>query len=165
MKTISEEIKDKGFKPSPIMLLAAGNVFKAMAWVDVIKPVVEGYQKEILARHQWHIAKEWSEKRGAPDRIILEPSRSYLLEDDDFKIYHKECHEARDKAGLKVDNDDFCPLLVAQRLLTEAQHGLIDAMTPTTGVEVDDLFYNGMRDYDKYIDLTLRLLAPYLRTK
>ncbi len=165
MKTISEEIKNKGFRPSPIMLLAAGNVFAAMAWVEVIRPVVEGYQREILNRHKWHIAKEWSEKRGLPDKIILEPNRAYLLEDEDFNIYLKECHEARNKAGLKVENDDFCPLLVSERLLSEAKRGLIDVMEPTTGIEFDDLFHHGLEDYNKYIDITLRLLAPYLKTK
>lgn len=165
MKTMSEDIKDKGFKPSPAMLQAAGIVFKAMAWVDVIKPVVEGYQKEILSRHQWHIAKEWSEKRGSPDRIILEPTNSYLLEDEDFQTYLQECHVARAKAGLKVDNDDFCPLLVAENLLNKAKNVLIDVMSTTTGIEHDDLFHHGLEDYNKYIDLTLRLLAPFLRTK
>jgi len=164
-----KQLKAKDFTPSDDMMHAAKTVFLCMAVVETVKPIVEGYQKKILAEMQAGPKAEWCEgRRGLkPDDLILDPERSYLLSDNDFQYYLKKCNEEREKAKLHVDNPEFCPLLVVQDNLRKAQHILIDAMQPLTGVGFDDLFKSekGLENYEKYIDLSLKLLAPFIDSK
>ena len=122
------------FKPTQDMVHAAKAVFVCMAIEQTIRPIVTGYQKAILEKGQYHIAKKWIDRRGEPDRIITEPNQSYLLEDDDFGHYLTECNQARIVAKLHVENDEFCPLLVAQENVRKAEKLLIDVMEPITHI-------------------------------
>ncbi len=153
------------FKPTNEMVESARNVFVTMALVETVKPIVKGYQMEILAKHQWPIAKEWSDRvKAANTRVILNPDETYLMEDEDFQIYIKEINEARESAGLKVENPDFCPLLVAEDLQSKAEHLLIDVMEPITHLTIDKVLcsVNGLDNYRKLIDLTLKLLVKFV---
>jgi hypothetical protein len=67
------------------------------------------------------------------------------------------------KAGLKVAKKGFCPLLVAENELRKARNKLIETMKPITGIELDDLMRHYPDNYNKYFDLTLRLLAPFVQ--
>lgn len=155
----------KQFKPSKEMIKAAANVFACMAMVDTIKPMVTGYQKGILTRHQWPIDKE-SRRIAGKTSIVLDPKNSWLLNEADFKAYLYECNEQRKAAGLHVDNIQHCPLLVAEDLLRQAQRLLADTMESVTGITAHQIFCskNALENYKKYIDLNLRLLAPFVKT-
>ena len=95
------------------------------------------------------------------DRVIADPEHTYLLNDTDFNIYLTEVKEARNKAGLKVENDDFCPLLVAERQEIEAARVMLKTMIPITKIDPDSIWKT--EHWHKLIDLTLRLLAPYVK--
>ena len=148
------------FHPTDAMIAAATLVFMHMAKVAVIRPIVEGYQKELLAKHQFKVRDEFSERRGA--EVILDPKLSYLMPDEDFAIYDAECKAARDTAGLHVEDKDFCPLLVAENDLIKAKRTLVDVMESVTGIGHDKLMCN-FDKYDEYIDLCLKLLSPYVK--
>lgn len=140
-------------------IIAAGRaVFTAMAYVETIRPVVVGYQKQILADMKAHIAQK-NIIRGREDEVIIDPNHTYLMEDDDFQEYIDECHSEAIKHGFQVKERGYCPLLVAEHLLTQAQHLLIHTMEPITGIKVNDLFHHGLKDYHNYIELTLKLVA------
>lgn len=156
----------KQFKPSPEMVQAAKNVFIAMAYTETIRPIVEGYQKKVLNFFQFknngelkRLSKRFPEIK---ERVILNPKESYLLDDEDFKIYLAECNIEREKAGLKVDNPDFCPLLVAESLERDAKRCLVETMETITGIETS-ILTGHLEEYKKVVDLTLRLLAPYCK--
>lgn len=157
MKTITA----KNFKPTDEMVHAAKAVFICMAAVETVRPVVEGYQKNILAFWKFQPAKEW--RKNESNEPILEPNRAYLLSENDFRLYMADIRDEQKKAGLKTDNPDNCPLLVAESGLRKAKAVLIDVMEPMTGFTVDKMLCAGMEVYDKYIELTLRLLAPYVK--
>lgn len=137
-----------------------------MAACEAIRPIVEGYEREILARHRWENNEEVAKygHKGVKKRVILEPKDAWLLDEADFKIYDQECKAARDKAGLKVEDDGFCPLLVAEDLECKAKRVFIEAMQPITGLDPDDVLCgpDGVKNYDKLVDLSLRLLAPFV---
>jgi hypothetical protein len=130
-----------------------------MAAVDTIRPIVVRYQREILARNRFHIAKEWLGKKDV-DRIILDPEQSYLLEDSDFQVYMAECREEQNKAKLHTDSPEHCPLLVAEDLLRQAQHVLIDSFEYLTGVTCKKLWKAD--HYKKMLDLLLNMMAQYM---
>ena len=135
---------------TPSMVAAAKAVFVAMAFEATIRPIVETYQRKIL--------KELGE--------TVELKHTWTLPDSVFQKYNARCHQERDAASLKVDNPDFCPLLVAEELTREAERGLINAMEPLTGLTLDKLLCSpdgkGLEHLAEYIGLNLRLLAPYV---
>ena len=151
------------FEPTPSMVDAAQAVFLTIAFVQTIRPVVLKYQTEILAKGQWHIKPEFAPRLG--DTVVLDPKGSYLMSDEDFAKYDAQCKLARVTANLHVDKEGHCPLCVAEDMQRQAEHALVAAMMfelPT--VTVDKLLQAGMDKYKKYIDLTLKLLAPFVKT-
>lgn len=146
---------------NPDRIKAAQNLFMAMAWVETVRPIVQAYEREILNKHQWHIAREWTD-RGLPDKIILDPSQSYELDDTDAATYHAECNEARKAAGLEVESEEYCPLLVAEHEQIKAEWALFDAMKDVTGIDGHDIY--NMEQRRKYLDLLLSMFAPLVKT-
>lgn len=151
----------KEFKPTKEMINAAERVCKAMAYKDTIKPIVRKYQKAVLEKYQFHIDKIWIENYNKADRIVLEPEDDYLLNDNDFKIVLKEWNKERKKVGLHIDNEEYCPLLIAEDLLNKAEKLLLDEMEYITGMKAEDFTYNN-EIYNKAVDLTLKLLVPFI---
>lgn len=150
----------KPFTPSKDMIAAAENVFVAMAYVETIRPIVVGYQTAILAKHQFPVAARFKGVGDAPD-IILNPEQSYLMDlDTDLPVFIAACRKEQKKAGLKTDTPEQCPLLVAESLLRDAKNLLIETMAPVTGLTVARLTYP---HYGEYVELTLRLLAPFVK--
>jgi hypothetical protein len=146
------------FNPSEEMVESARTVFAAMAMVETIKPIVQGYQRTVLEKHQFHIAKVWI-KKGMQDRIILKAEDTYLMADADFLVYLSECD--REASGLKIDKSGFCPLLVAESLQSDAEYELIRSMENITHLSPSALYGENRK---KFLDLTLRLLAPFVKT-
>lgn len=151
----------KNFTPTPAMISAAETLFTAMAFAETIRLIVLKYKTEILAEGRWHIKSEFATR--LKDEVILDPRRSYLMSDEDFAIYNTKCKIARDKANLKVDHDEQCPLLVAEELERQAKRALINAMADITKITADKLLNAGMVKYDHYVDLSLKLMAPFVR--
>lgn len=151
------------FQPTKKMIKAAEAVFMAMAFTQTIRPIVEAYQREILSRHKWENNEEFAKygRRGVKKRSILEPKDAWLLDDADFQTYLKESNEARKKANLHVENEECCPLLVAEDLERQTKIVLANVMEPVTKISYNDLT-GTVNTYDKYFDLTLRLLAPFV---
>ena len=149
----------KNFEPSPEMIRAAENCFAAMAYTKTIRPIVDAYQRRILAEMQAPLAEKWKERGRHTDEIILNPDHTYLMEDADFQTYLARCREEQARAGLHTESPDHCPLLVAQHLQVKAEWVLIEAMEPITHIaEVSG-------DHRKrLLDLTLRFLAPFCDT-
>jgi hypothetical protein len=159
MKKINKTKSMNLLKEKRLEIVAVGRaVFTAMAYVETIRPVVEGYQREILAMMKAHIAPE-NIIRGREDEIILDPEKTYLMKDVDFQEYIDECHIEMQKHGFQVPERGHCPLLIAENLLRQAKQLLIEAMEPITGIKHEDLFHHGLTDYNNYVELTLKLVA------
>jgi len=150
------------FIPTPEMISAAETLFKSMAFADMIRPIVLKYETEILAEGQWHIKPEYAAHSG--DKIILAPKDSYLMSEEDLAKYYAKCKVARAAANLHVDHDDQCPLLVAEEMVRQAQRALIEEMSVLHNLTADKLLCAGLDKYNQYVDLCLKLLAPFVRS-
>ncbi len=143
----------KDFKPTAEMFDAAQALLGAMACKETIRPIVEGYEKKIL------------DDLAPLDRYEGEPitdiKYSWMMPDDIFKIYDARCRVERDKAGLHVEKDEFCPLLVADTLVVDATHALIDATESIFHVDKHVLLCSGLDKYNEYVDLMLKLLVSH----
>lgn len=155
-------IDPRHFNPNMItdaMKQNCKTVFLTMAYTETIRPIVEGYQKEILNFFEWKIDKQWVEK-GMEDQIIRDPDKAYLLSDEDFKSYLAHCNIARKKANLHVDNPEFCPLLVAESLQNDAERLFIDSMEPITGLKAKDIIL--LKHRKQLLDICLRLVVRFV---
>jgi len=151
----------KTFTPTPEQIRLAEAVFTAMAYESLVRPIVEAYETAILAKHQFKVSRIWVEK-GVRDRVILNRKDSFLLSFEDTQVFRAECFAARDAANLKVDHPEHCPLLVAENLRIQAENALLSALATSPGLES---FANAnwtMELRAKAIDITLRLLAPFV---
>ena len=153
---------------TPARIKAAKTVFMAMAYVETIRPKVEKYQRRILEIEKYPYSEEAMGRREkAPDDYIKKAGDAYLMSDGDAAHFFKRLREERDAAGFKVKGPDNCPLLEAEQLLREAQRALVDLMEPVTGITHEGLccIGDGLESFKKYIDLTLKLFAPYVDAK
>ena len=144
----------KNFKPSDEMIKAAELVFLSMAEVETIKPIVKAYQKKILNKYQF---------KDDEGNIITEEGRSYLMGDADFKVYLDECNTKRLKVGLYVKNKEYCPLLVAESDLTDAERLLINSFKPITGLDCSDIYL--LEHRKKFLNLALGLMSNFIDSK
>jgi len=148
----------RDFKPTEEMIDAAELTFLSMAAAQTIRPVVEGYQRMILTKHQFKIAPRWKEGK----RVITDPDHTYLLGEKDWKAYHDECKVEESKAGLKTKGYDYCPLLVAQADQVSAERLLINSFQKITGMSYSDVSMK-LDVRKKFLDITLRLMAKYVK--
>jgi hypothetical protein len=151
----------KIFTPTPDMVRAAESVFLAKAHLDLIAPIVGAYQREALQHINAAAAPRW--KDAAPAGPIQDPALAFLLGDDDFKTYIDRTRRARQAAGLVVDDEEQCPLLVAQALLVQAERELLQAIEPVSGIPASRVDTFTLADRTQFIDLALKLLAPFVR--
>lgn len=148
------------FVPTKDMIEMADALFKAMALEQTVRPIVDKYQKEILVEGKWQVDPSHA-RMG--QFVISDPEQSYLMSGSDFAVYHSRCQEARDKAGLAVDHPDKCPLLVAKHLVIQCENALMKAMAKVTGIDEDKAACLTLDQRKKFVELTLRLLAPFVQ--
>jgi hypothetical protein len=140
---------------TPELKAAAETLLGAQAYKEVIRPVVDGYQRAVLADYRFRVASAWIE-RGEEDRVILEPSESYLLEDDDAHVVYADFHAAAIAHGFNV-HPGHCPLLVAERMVAQAERDLLSAAQYITKIDPDEI--GDMRLRKDLIDLTLNFVV------
>lgn len=156
------------------MVEAANTFCLAKAFVQTVRPVVDGYQKEVLALNQFtnkgEIARmaEGAAKRGREpiqidEAVVLDPEYVFLLSDEDFKSFWAQCLERQKAAGLVTKSDQECPLLVAESHEREARRLFVDAMKPITKMDSDMLMAskNGFENFTKAAELSLHLLGGF----
>lgn len=150
------------------MIEAAEALFVAMAFEQTLRPIVEGYQRTILSDGVWrvapHILQRCSHRAGEPlAPYVTDIKSAWTMHEDDFTVYLKRCNEERIAAGLVVEDEDHCPLLVAENATRMAKRALCDAMASVTNISADKVLVLGMTKYERFVDLSLKLLAPYVR--
>ena len=151
----------KQFKPTEAQIRAAENTLVAMTHEQTVRPVVERYETEILARHQFPIAAKWVEK-GIGHSIILDRKQAFLLSEEHASIFYKECEEARIASKLTVMAEGNCPLCEAEHVRIQAENALLESMATIPGMEVFAKRVLTLEMRARAIDLILGLLAPFV---
>lgn len=150
------------------MIVAAENLFVAMAFEQTVRPIVEGYQRKVLAERTWRCASEYLERanrRASNEPVephVTDIKLAWTMEQADFAVYIGRCNEERIAAGLVVESEAHCPLLVAEDTTRKAKYSLCDAMASVTKIPADAAIRLKRDDYERMIDLSLRLLAPFV---
>jgi hypothetical protein len=150
------------FKPTPNQIRAAENLLVAMSHEQVVRPIVEGYETEILVKHQFKIAERWI-CLGVSAGVVLDRKRSHLLSKVDADVFYRECQEAREAVGLTVNDPEACPLLVAENLRLQAENALLITWAETPGMESFAATHTlSLAQREKSVGLVLKLLAPFV---
>jgi len=131
----------------------------AMAIEDVVRPIVESYETEILEKHRFKIDPKWTDI-GVEDHVILHRKETFLLSDADAKVFFEECFAARDKAGLAGGRPDSCPLLEAENLRISAENALIESLACIPGLEAFATGILPLNTRAKVVKLALELFVP-----
>lgn len=155
------------FKPSAEMITAAENLYLAIAHERTVRQIVEECQRKVLRERVWEVEVIY-ETSGKIVEHVTDIKLAWLMKPDDFDVYLERCNEEWAAASLKqaIDAgqplDDQCPLLVAADRLRLAKTDLIDSMAGVTNINGDLAASMTLPDYDRLIDLTLNLLAPFV---
>lgn len=157
------------FKPTAEMIAAAEAVFVAVAFEQTIRPIVQGYKRKILDEREWHMSPDTlagTRRTGDKpiDTRITDIRYAWLMSDADFAEYARLCNAARITANLVVESDAHCPLGVAEEITRQAKRRLAVAMAGVSGVDPETIRTMRMEEYEHFVDLTLRLLAPFVAT-
>jgi len=145
------------------MVAAAEMVLALHAYIRLIEPVVQGYQRKILLDMQARPAKEL--RQFFLTRVVLDETQAYLLGDEDRARFIIECNKAREAAGLLVESPEQCPLLVARNHLIDAEGALLAAMEQHR--RLGYLFGPGMvstiTHRTQMLALAVQMLTPHIR--
>lgn len=149
-----------GFTPK--MIAAAEELFVAKALEETIRPVVVAYEQEILKRLQLR-----SDPRYAVhgiDQVVLDRELTYLLSPDDQAKFLNETVVACQKAKLRVASPENCPLLEAQFVRSKKENAFLEALGEHPDLGLFRSYWDlSLESRNRAIDLSLRLLAPFVR--
>ncbi len=144
------------FHPTEFMILSAKACLAAEAWLETIEPVINGIQQAVLL--------ELRPRDNQTKEVITSPKRAWMMAENDFKDYEALLHQKYINEGFRVEFG-YCPLLMAEEGLRKAKLRLATSMEKTTGLNPQKLLCgkNGIQLFDEYVELTLRLLTPYIK--
>ncbi len=145
--------------PPPEIVSLAESLLVTMAMHQLKAEAVDAYATEVLASMQAKIATKWVEL-GVPDQLILKPKDAFLLDDEQAARYYALCEEKRAASGMTVDKEGNCPALEAESLFRAARDAFIDALTPFTGITLDQTRLGAM--HDKLMEWGLRILSKHV---
>ena len=155
---------------APGLTSAVNTFLLAKVYAEAERAIIDKMQRDILNGSVFTVRPEFARRNGG--ERILDPNIAYLMSDEQFETYHAECQRRIIAMGYDVPKD-HCPALIAERMLTEAEHLVIDESSALTGLKdgVHALLCNGMDAYHKYIDLCVKMIvnmpgyvAPKLKT-
>jgi hypothetical protein len=151
----------KTFNPTQEMIDAAGKVFFCMTHIMTIEPIIKSLEEKLLAEMQLKEVRN-------PEKVITDSKNLYLISDEDAELYCETYSSVLSKNGYEeFAKDGRCPLLVAKKELTMAENHLIKVMEPITQTSIELLSSSGafLENRADLIDLTLKLLAPFVDSK
>lgn len=137
----------------------------AEAYLEIVRPVVEGYQKEILEKHQFKIdIEKWTGYGFDLEKPVLEPKDIYKMSDEDSLIYFRECELKHVEHGFKV-KEGCCPLLVAESMLRNAKHEVKIAAKYIHKMSKHDMCRMNLEQSEKLYSLIIKLVFSLLTPK
>jgi len=151
----------KTFNPTQEMIDAAGKVFFCMTHLMTIEPIIKALEEKLLTEMQLKEVRN-------PEKVIVDSKYLYLASEKDAELYCEAYSSILSKNGYEeFAKDGKCPFLVAKKELTMAENHLIEVMEPITQTSIELLSSSGdfLKNRAELIDLTLKLLAPFVDSK
>ncbi len=147
---------------APEMIAAANAVAFCMADVAVKTPIVEAYQRQLLAKGQWLMAQAFVDP-GEERPVILDPKLSYLLEEEDAKTFQAQCAAQAAAAGLATRIPGNCPKTESDNQRYVLELHLLKLARQYTGVDPMSIYQPAARK--AYVETLMRFLGPQLKSQ
>lgn len=157
MKIDKEQIKNK---ITDSLYIAINEYKSAIENTKRIRNVVEPIQKTILEKHQFKASKQFERQYiDVKDYIIKKDSESFMMAEDDFKIYWTELKCEYDKIWKNLGENE-CPLLMAEHNENLAKSKLYDESMVLNLISIEDkeYLYYDMDSCQEYINLIIDLV-------
>lgn len=151
--------KIKQLTEDPDNIKVVESLFKAIAYQESIRDIIEPMQREILDFYQFKVSKEHRPDDG---QLIAGPEQMYLADDDDFNLYLKELERGYKRVKCLPKKKGNCPLLEAESFVRDIKKQVVDYFEPQLGISYFQLSCN-LESYRKYFDLLLSLFAPAVK--
>ena len=180
MNTTTLEVPRKRKLTSPVLteflkpevVRAAQNYLVARVHYEAKKAEVDALYTQMLAERPLMAT---SCTKADPDPGLAERFKDvepYRITDpkdlfqagDDFKPFYAEALERMNKLGIRDPKlpAGHCPKCIAQCLMGDAEHALVDISGEHCGVQAEDIY---LEKRDQWIDLVLKLLINHPQTK
>lgn len=151
----------KNINVSKKLIKKAESVFLAMAYTQMVRPIVEKYQKEIVKETPFFVSDEVVkiDLKYIINKRILSPNEMYLADEESSERYFNLLDKAAADNGFKVKRR-YCPLLIAENLEREAKNELLKEAEYITNIDPNSIT---KMDYKKeLVELILKLCANYI---
>lgn len=152
------------WEPTAAQIELAELMFAAMAHEEAVAAIVFPYQRAILEKGQWRVAKERQVRGRGPD-VVLAPDDVWLIESDARKEYRRLCDEARQQAGLSVRHSRGCPLIEAEEAARDAKFYFVVSAAPSFGIPEERVEAVPQWDYQHALRIFSDLIAPHVDAK
>lgn len=127
---------------------------------------VDTIETEILETANYYTSEKWSERVCGKRERILVPKDTYLMDEADYKDYRAEVVKRMIQAGYSDKeyrlSEGYCPALIAESMLVDAEHALIDAtktVFPEISVHKLLCHYPGVETMHKYTDIWVSMVV------
>lgn len=137
---------------------AVENYLAARAEVERIKPIVDGYRAECLARHPMRYADEFRELDLTLPEIITDPADDWMADTDDFAVYCDMLEGYKVAYGFGDTPQGYCPLKLAEGKVLGASRDVLNAgsyLLPGTP-SAHDWACAGLKLYNEAVDLLVK---------
>lgn len=145
---------------------AVSSLFQAIAFKEILKPIIEAKQLEIINFYKFKVSDEWQTRGKTEFKIISNPKHMYLANDIDFNLYFAELQSFyySEACPVKPTKKGNCPLLEAESLEREIFANVVDLLTDYTGLNYNMISRN-LKTYKDYKELILSLFAPLVKSQ
>lgn len=129
-------------------------VCKAQPIAEVTRKKVDAYIKPIFDQFEFYVSEEFDGRPGNAGERILTPRDLYLtdLNTPTVAEFYAACDAEHKRQGFDDLEPGFCPALIAENLLIEAQNALMEAANPLFGLAQNPYM---PEDREKYLKLLL----------
>jgi len=138
------------FRPTNEMITTALEIFRAKATIRVLKPIVNEYHRRAL---------RVIGAQNDDGEIITDPEHAWTICDEQAQTYYDLLDQYKAVAGFDLP-PGYCPLLIIEDVKRRAERRLMGLMEPITHIPTTEIIR--LEDRKQYLDLTLRLLAPFV---
>lgn len=140
---------------TPAIKSSVNAVLMAKVFAQVEREKIDAMNRDILTTD---VYLSTSSPQNQEKVRITESQDSWLLCDADAKTYYAVRDFRIKQMGYDL-KPGHCPALIAENVLTDTEHLLVEVAKPVFGVDLHDLLCAGMDKYHKYIDLLCKLVV------
>ena len=144
---------------TPDLTEAVARYIAAKAYTETIRPLVEGYQRAVLAARNFQY-RTWSESKrpgSRPSGRITEPRDAWQMDDAQAEEYYALLDAEHIAHGFNVKAPGYCPLLIAEHEEIKAGWDICDAAEYISGITRDQIA--ATLKFHEYLDLVAALVC------